>query len=74
MLYAEWCGECVCGRGRDAAHPRKKTAPERPPVVQLDYTFLRTGAPEDKLATVLVAVRPGDLFARKPTYGFARAV
>ena len=27
--YAEWCAECVRGRGRDAAHPRKKTAAER---------------------------------------------
>ena len=74
MSYAEWCTECVRGRGRDAAHPRKKTASEGPPLVQLDYTFLRTGAPEDKLATLLVAVHPGDPVARKPTYGLARVV
>eukprot|EP00972_Heterocapsa_arctica_P077673 11455352-Heterocapsa_arctica.AAC.1 len=54
LPFAAWCGECVGGRGKDAAHHRQYDA-EGPPLVQLDYSFLRTGAMEDSLVTLLLA-------------------
>lgn len=54
-------------RGRDEAH-RGAAAPTGPPIVEIDYSFMKTAGPEDRLATVLLAIR-------KPSgYGFACAV
>ena len=39
--YGEWCYECVSGRGKDTAHRKAKKTPEGPPIVQLDYPFMR---------------------------------
>ena len=65
--YAGWCEVCVRARGRDEAH-RAKIATLGPPVVEIDYSFMKTAEPEDRLATVLLAIR-------KPCgYGFACVV
>ena len=44
--YAWWCGTCVEGQGRDDAH-RKVRGDDGPPVIELDYSFMRTSEPED---------------------------
>eukprot|EP00972_Heterocapsa_arctica_P080656 11886907-Heterocapsa_arctica.AAC.1 len=38
---------------------------EGPPIVEIDYSFMRTADPEDRLATVLLALR------KQKGYGFA---
>ena len=72
--YEDWCYECVCGRGRDAGHHRRKAPAVGPPLTQMDYSFMLTGLADDNLATILTACRPGDARQRMPTYGFAKVV
>ena len=48
--YAAWCSHCVCGRGRDDPHAQK--GHEGPPIVELDYTFARSGEQDDSTSTI----------------------
>ena len=64
LPYAWWCSACVGGRGRDDPHPAVPGTLEGPPVLQLDYSFMRSAVPDDQLATCLLGKR-----ARKG-YGF----
>ena len=53
--FAEWCWACVAGRGRDTGHSKVKA--DGPPVVELEYSFMRTGAKGDSLVTILLGMR-----------------
>ena len=57
----------VEGQGRDDAH-RKVRGDDGPPVIELDYSFMRTSEPEDTLATVLLG------YTKRSSYGFAMKV
>ena len=72
--YAEWCYECVSGRSKDAAHRKAKKTPEGPAHRADGLPSMRTGRPEDNLATLLLACKPGDPITRRGTYGFGRVV
>ena len=56
LPFAPWCADCVRGRGRDVSH-HKVPSHEGPPVVELDYPFVRGGARVDALVTLLLAMR-----------------
>eukprot|EP00972_Heterocapsa_arctica_P041007 6043989-Heterocapsa_arctica.AAC.1 len=62
--YAPWCGVCIEGQGRDESH-RRQLAVEGPPVVELDYSFLKTAEPDDVLSTVLLG------YLKRKGYGYA---
>eukprot|EP00972_Heterocapsa_arctica_P111832 16428332-Heterocapsa_arctica.AAC.1 len=54
--YAPWSTCCVSGRGKDNPH-RQATGDICVPLLQLDYSYLKTGAKNDQLATILNAIR-----------------
>eukprot|EP00972_Heterocapsa_arctica_P064028 9447865-Heterocapsa_arctica.AAC.1 len=58
---------CVEGQGRDESH-RRQPAAEGPPIVELDYSFLRTAEPDNVLSTVLLG------YLKRKGYGFAMKV
>ena len=53
---------CGAGRGKGDCHRRKADTPG-PPILELDYVFLRTGLPGDRTAIVLVGMMKGTGFA-----------
>ena len=60
--YSDWCAICVEACGKDDPHRRQ--VGEGPPVIEVDYSFMRTSEPNDKLATVLIA------YNKQRHYGF----
>ena len=57
LPYAAWCDVCVRSRAKDDSHRRLLQKPG-PEVVQLDYTFMKSEEPNDRLTPVLVGVIP----------------
>eukprot|EP00972_Heterocapsa_arctica_P092272 13608626-Heterocapsa_arctica.AAC.1 len=54
--FAPWCPWCVSGRGKDT--PRRQAIGDvTVPLLQLDYSYLKTGAKTDQLTTILKAIR-----------------
>ena len=62
LPFRHWCPFCVAGRDKDDCHRRKADTPG-PPILELDYVFLRTGLPGDRTAIVLVGMMKGTGFA-----------
>lgn len=66
LPFQAWCELCVQARAKDAPH--RSLEEGGMPVLQLDYTFMSTSDPADRLQPVLIGfVKPGG-------YGFANAV
>eukprot|EP00972_Heterocapsa_arctica_P102572 15117379-Heterocapsa_arctica.AAC.1 len=65
LPYAAWCPACVQGRGRDDCH--RSVAQRGLPLVQWDYSFLRSADHEDRLVPILLGYVMG------PGYGYAGA-
>ena len=66
--YAKWCSTCVKARALDRPHRQQKN-PEGVPVIQWDYTHLRTDHPQDALMPILVGIscRTGYGYAGLPS-------
>ena len=66
LPFQAWCELCVQARAKDMPH--RSLEEGGMPVLQLDYTFMSTSDPADRLQPVLIGfVKPGG-------YGFANAV
>ena len=55
LPYQPWCGDCVAGRGRDRVHRAVVHEEVECPVVEMDYTYMKT-RDDDAVQPVLVAV------------------
>ena len=67
LPYASWCGDCVSGRGKDDPHKQIQVW-SGPPLVEVDYSFLKTGLPDDVIKAILLAL------LRPEAYSFASVV
>eukprot|EP00972_Heterocapsa_arctica_P115221 16446627-Heterocapsa_arctica.AAC.1 len=65
LPFAPWCPACVQGRGRDDGH--RQVSLRGLPLVQWDYSFLRSADPEDRLVPILLGYVMGT------GYGYAGA-
>ena len=54
--FRDWCKHCVSGKSRDANCSHGFRDPNRVPLVQMDYAFLRGDSDDDEKITVLLAI------------------
>lgn len=54
LPFQAWCDTCVQGRGRDACHFQREIREGEPPVLEMDYMFMRLDE-KGPIATILVA-------------------
>ena len=59
--YQSWCSTCVAARGRDRPHGAVTLSGV--PVIQIDYTFLRSDLPNDTTSPVLIGYALGSGYA-----------
>ena len=52
--FASWCPACVAGRAQDNPHRQQDRSFPARPLTQVDY-FLKSAAPDDSTATILLA-------------------